>query len=64
MKVERLSLSGRKDDESSLVYDRLPTEGSTLVKLKLNAESKTWIDLGRDEKLETVILKRIEKQIK
>ncbi len=64
VKVERLSLSGRKDDESSLVYDRLPTEGSTLVKLKLNAASKTWIDLGRDEKLETVILKRIEKQIK
>jgi len=44
--------------------DRLPVNAGLLQKLKLKSENTTWSDLGKDEKLATVILKQIEKEIK
>ena len=64
VKVERLGLAGRRAENSSGVYDRPPVEDSEIRKLKLNTENKTWIDLGQDPKLATVILKRVERKIK
>lgn len=65
VKVQRLSLSERKDSDRALKYDKFSGRElrTSRQKLELYSEQKAWIDLGKDQKLATVILKRIEKQI-
>jgi hypothetical protein len=66
--AQRLSLSDYKNDSGpgSIKYDRFSGEGKIQLeqqKLKLAKEQMIWINLGSDEKLSTVILKQIEKQL-
>ena len=66
VKTQRLSLSDYKDTKHSQTYDKLESSGIRSSKQSVDlgsAERKTWIDLGQDEKLATVILQQIEKQI-
>jgi hypothetical protein len=66
VKTQRLSLSDYKDTKHSQAYDRFESSGIRSTKQRVDlgsAQQKTWIDLGQDEKLATVILQRIEKQI-
>ena len=64
--VQRLNLPERLLRGRGQSYDMLSVSGPDLQKLKLDEEQRrlmTWVDLGRDELLETEILKRIEKKI-
>ncbi|MCK4753229.1 MAG: hypothetical protein KAS75_07265 [Planctomycetes bacterium] len=64
VKVQRLSLSQPKGSSEALAHDKFSSGRTTLEKrMKLRVGHKTWIDLGNDDQLETVILKRLEKQI-
>ena len=65
VKVQRLSLSEYKAGDGSQKYDRLSglRARASIQELRLDAAQKAWLDLGRDEKLATVILKQIEEQI-
>ena len=64
--VQRLNLPERLLHGRGQSYDMLSVSSSSVQKLKLDAEQRrlmAWVDLGRDELLETEILKRIEKKI-
>jgi hypothetical protein len=66
--TQRLSVFDYKHDSGpdSVKYDRFSGEGKIELaqqKLKLSKEQMTWVNLGSDEKLSTVILKQIEKQL-
>jgi len=64
--VQRLNLPERLLRGRGQSYEMLSVSGPSVQKLELDAEQRklmTWVDLGRDELLETEILKRIEKKI-
>ena len=63
VKTERLSLSEHKVDRDRQEYDRSSRIQTSLEKLRLQSEQKNWIDLGKDEKLATVILQKIQKKL-
>jgi hypothetical protein len=60
--VQRLSLSEPAESQMGVEYDRLNSRNirTTALKLGLDAQQKQWIDLGNDEKLVSLILRRIE----
>lgn len=63
--VQRLSLSDYGQSQRTAKYDRY-SEGKVdfgVQELELQAEYKTWIDLGNDDKLATVILKQIDSRL-
>ena len=59
----RLCINCRAAVQRLSLPDELPVNAGSLQKLKLASEDPTWVDLGEDEKLTTVILKQIEKEI-
>jgi len=64
--AQRLYLPEREIYSRSRAYDMFSQSGPSRQTLKLNPEQKqgmTWVDLGNDTKLATVILKRIENKI-
>ncbi len=64
--VQRLNLPERVLHGRGQSYEMLSVSSSDVQKLKLDEEQRrlmTWVDLGRDELLETEILRRIEKKI-
>jgi hypothetical protein len=64
--VQRLNLPERLLRGRGRSYEMLSVSDSSMQKLKLDDEQRrlmAWVDLGRDELLETEILKRIEKKI-
>lgn len=66
VQAQRLSLPERQVSSSTRVYGMFSRSSQSLQKLKLNPEQKkemAWIDLDRDSRLETEILKRIETRI-
>jgi hypothetical protein len=63
--TQRLHLPDRELTSRSQAYD-IFSHGTPKQKLKQNLkqkESMTWVDLGKDTRLATVILKRIENKI-
>jgi len=65
VKIYRLSLPER-EIRSVHAYDLFSTSGPALQRIQLHPEQKAkmaWIDLGKDGRLATEILKRIEQQI-
>ena len=63
VKAERLNLPGREINSSSDMYGMFTKSSSSVQKLKLNPAQKQrmlWVDMGRDAKLETRILKQIQ----
>ncbi len=63
VQIQRLNLSERKSDAAALSYGGFPQGRAPLQKLEINSKQKAWVNLGRDTKLETVILKRLEDKI-
>jgi hypothetical protein len=66
VQIQRLSLPDRQVISSAKVYGMFSRSSPLLQRLILNPEQEkemAWIDLGRDSRLETEILKRIEKRI-
>ncbi|MHC4572196.1 MAG: hypothetical protein ACYS0C_09010 [Planctomycetota bacterium] len=63
--TQRLSLPDRQVTSSARVYEMFSQSSSLKQKLKLNPDQKkgmAWADSGKDTRLETEILKRIEKR--
>ncbi len=61
--VQRLSLPERDITSSARVYQMFSRSKESLQRLKLNSYQErnlAWIDLGKDERLTTEILRRIE----
>lgn len=66
VQIQRLSLPDRQVISSAKVYGMFSRSSPLLQRLILNPEQEkemAWIDLDRDSRLETEILKRIEKRI-
>jgi hypothetical protein len=66
VKVERLSIPEKDIDSAGRVYSMFSRSRDTRQNLAINEtqrEKMEWIDIGRDYGLESVILKRIDKQI-
>ena len=66
VQVQRLSLPERQGGSSARAYRMFSESSPSMQKLKLSPEQKrgmAWIDLGKDARLATEILQRIEKQI-
>jgi hypothetical protein len=64
--VQRLSIPEYEVTSSSQAYAMFSASKPSMQRLKLRPEQKrtvVWVDLGRDSRLETEILKRIERQI-
>ncbi len=62
-RVERLSLSELQDTRGrTQKYDKFSGIRLSTRKIELVDEEKNWLDMGRDARLETEILKRIEKK--
>jgi hypothetical protein len=64
--AQRLSLPERPVNSSTGVYGMFSQSSPLLQRLILNpeqAEQMTWIDLGRDSRLEAEIIRRIEARI-
>jgi hypothetical protein len=64
--TQRLRLPEREIHSRSRSYDMFSQSSSSRQQLKLNPEQKegmTWVDLGQDKQLATVILKQIENKI-
>ena len=64
--VQRLNLPERLLRGKGQSYEAFTASSPSMQKLKLDAQQRrlmAWVDLGRDELLETEILKRIEKKI-
>ena len=64
--IERLHLPEREVSSTSRVYEMFSASGSLKQKLRLNPEQKSgmaWVDLGKDARLETRILKRLKDKI-
>jgi hypothetical protein len=64
--AQRLHLPERELRSRSRAYDMFSQSSSSRQTLKLNPKQKqgmAWVDLGKDTRLATVILKQIEKQI-
>jgi len=66
VQVQRLSLPVHGVTSSARAYRMFSESTSSMQRLQLSPEQKkdmTWIDLGKDTRLATEILQRIEKQI-
>ena len=63
VKTERLSLSDHKIHTNKQKYDKSSRIQTSVEKLRLTSKQKSWIDLGKDDKLSTVILKQIQKKL-
>jgi len=66
VKTQRLHLPEHPVSSTAQAYRLFSESRSSMQELKLNPEQQKdmrWVDLGRDVRLETEILKRIEKQI-
>jgi len=66
VKVQRFSLLEHEIRGSGRVYEAFSRSEHAFQEMKLNPEQKkqaAWIDLGRDGRLETKILERIERQV-
>ena len=66
VKVYRMSLPECQVSSSARAYGMFSKSTASMQRLELNPEQKkgmAWVDLGRAPKLETEILKRIEKRI-
>jgi hypothetical protein len=64
--TQRLRLPERPISSRSRAYNMFSQSSSSRQQLKLNPEQKkgmTWVDLGQDKQLATVILKQIENKI-
>lgn len=64
--TQRMRLPEREIRSHARPYNLFSQSGSSTQILKLNPDQKqdmTWIDLGNDDKLATVILKQIENKI-
>ena len=64
--TQRMRLPEREIRSQARPYNLFSQSGSSWQILKLNPDQKqdmTWIDLGNDDKLTTVILKQIENKI-
>ncbi|MFA5239623.1 MAG: hypothetical protein WC476_07970 [Phycisphaerae bacterium] len=64
--TQRLRLPEREIRSNSRAYGMFSQSGPSTQRLIINPgqkESMSWVDLGSDSKLATVILKRIEKKI-
>jgi protease II len=65
-KTERLNIPQRDVTSTSQVYRMFTESSSSMQRLELTSEQKksmAWVNLGRDKRLETEILNRINKQI-
>jgi len=66
VKIHRLSLPEREVNSAARVYNLFFDDARSLQKLQLSGkqlEDMTWLETGRDERLETEIINRIETQI-
>jgi hypothetical protein len=66
VKIHRLSLPEEEVNSTARAYCLFFENTGSLQKLKLSGrqmEQMAWLDMGRDERLETEIINRIEKQI-
>ena len=63
VKTQRLNLPERQVYSSARVYEIFSTSSPAKQKLELDSKQKGWMDLGKDAKLATKILRRLEKQI-
>jgi hypothetical protein len=66
VQAQRMSLPERRPSSSARVYGMFSQSSPLLQRLILNPEQArqmTWIDLGRDPRLESEIIKRIEARI-
>jgi hypothetical protein len=67
VKVQRLSLPEHEVSSSSRAYEMFSRSTSSMQRIKLRPHQKrgmAWLDMGKDTRLSTRILKRIEKKIK
>ena len=63
VKTQRLSFSEASVGDQVNITDRFAPQLSHNQDLKLGLRKKAWLDLGRDARLETKILKRIEEAL-
>jgi hypothetical protein len=66
VKIHRLSMPEKEVNSTSRAYSMFFDGAGSLQKLKLSSrqiEQMAWLDMGRDERLETEIINRIETQI-
>lgn len=63
VKTERLSISETSEDGQVNITDRFAPRITPNQDLRLGVRNKAWVDLGRDARLETKILKQIEGQL-
>jgi len=64
--VQRLSIPEYKITSSSQAYAMFSASKPSMQRLELRPEQKravVWVDLGRDSRLETEIMKRIERKM-
>lgn len=62
--VERLSLSDHEDTRGrTQKYDKFSGQRISTRSLRLDSEEKSWLDMGRDARLETEILKQIKDRL-
>ena len=66
VKTQRLNLPERQISSTARAYEMFSVSNPSMQKLKLYSEQEqymAWVNLGKDARLETEILKRIERQI-
>ena len=66
VKIERLSLPEKNIDSAASTHTMFSKSSQTEQSLTLNdeqLEKMDWIDIGRDNRLETLILNKIDKEI-
>jgi hypothetical protein len=64
--IERLSIPEKEIDSSARAYSMFSSGNESMQALNLNPEQEAkmdWINIGQDNKLETVILDKIYKQL-
>jgi len=64
--IERLSIPEKQIDSTASTHSIFSRSSESEQSLAINAEQEAqmeWIDIGRDSKLETVILNKIDKKI-
>ncbi len=67
VRTQRLSLPARPLTSSSQAFEMFSRSGPTMQRFELHPEHReavSWIDLGRDARLETEILNRLNKKLK
>jgi hypothetical protein len=66
VRAQRLSIPERQISSSARIYGIFSRSSRSLQRLQINPQQKrhmAWIDLGTDSKLESEIIKRIQKRI-